>query len=156
MPALVPPEHRADQRLHTARRELPIAPKGEPPVPEVIANDELRTAHWHYVTGSLSEMGLLAVSDEGVLTSYVLARVDLERAQNIVDCWEAGDPIVTIDQDGEEVKASYKEAAVRLRAARQDTVRFAAELGLTPASRSRVIKPRQGPEHAQGDERFGL
>lgn len=153
-PHHLPPELRADQRKHraTSSAAAVFGPKGEPPVPEIIADNELRQAHWRYVCESLESMGILAETDEGIITAYVVARTDMETAVKLQDRFEAGETIEML-KDGDVAFAGLKDLSMKLRSARQDVARFAAMLGLTPTSRSNIPKPPPGPS---GESRYNI
>lgn len=140
-----PPElenMRADNRPSRQREGAAPAPvHGWPPVPECVAREELRQAHWSYVCQSLDGMGILAECDEGIITAYVLARSTLETVTSILDA--------QVSEMGREKAYGADSAAgpvrnhllTEQRAARGDVAKFAAMLGLTPTARSNIRTP---------------
>lgn len=130
----------------------PVALHGEPPVPECVAADDLRQAHWLYVCGSLERMGILAESDEGIITAYVLARCTLEVVTKILD--DAVAQVGVVAAYGADNKAGMvrNHLLTEQRNARQDVAKFAAMLGFSPTARASIRVPEK-PE-ATGSDRF--
>lgn len=98
---------------------------------------------WQTVVADLMERGLLAESMTGVLACYVTS------VWTVAECRKA------LGQDGFFVKTKTGEpkphpAAGMLSKHVEIVARLAAELGLTPAARSR--KALQGPETAADDD----
>lgn len=92
-------------------------------------------AEWRRVVPELSRLGMLAKVDRASLAAYCQAVAMLEDAQRALDV----DGLVIDGSHGGKVKnpaaTVVKEAASTIRG-------FAAEFGLTPASRSRLVVPR--------------
>jgi len=99
-------------------------------------------AEWRRVVPELERLGMLAKVDRAALVSYCQAVAMAEEAQQILDV----EGLVVFGAQGGRVKnpaaSIVREAASTIRA-------FAAEFGLTPASRSRLVVPRGDSDEAE-------
>lgn len=97
---------------------------------------------WNVVGADLQARGLLTASMVGVLETYIIAR------------WTVREAAAAIAEHGILVKGSHgapkPNPAAGMLSKGQDTVaRLAAEMGLTPASRSRkALQPHEGGSDA--------
>lgn len=119
----------------TNRGAVPSSPgdgfaAGVPEKPAMVAADEIASAEWDRVAGELAARRILSTADRGILTSYCNAFSRLHKAWALCDAFE----IRTKDGAGTKGNPAVPMAAQ----ASKDLASFASELGLTPASRSRV------------------
>ncbi|MBN2024069.1 MAG: phage terminase small subunit P27 family [Pirellulales bacterium] len=121
----------------TNKREPKI--KAEiPPCPRHL--DAEAKKEWRRVAGILQKHGLLTQVDRAVLVAYCRAWSLFVEADRHVR--ERGMTMVS-PKTGAVYQSPYMN---QLTAAMKDLVRFAAELGMTPSSRSRVKVDVDGPE----------
>lgn len=111
-------------------------PAGEPQprrgVPEPPAElDAVALAEWHRLVSLLDEVGVLTHVDRGILAAYCVAWSDLLRARVILGV----EGLTVVDDRG---TVRLHPAARVQREAVQALRLCGAELGLSPASRSRV------------------
>ena len=102
-------------------------------------------AEWDRVVSDLSARKLLAPATLGTVAAYVIAR------------WQVGECVKAIQRDGAFVKTKQGEprahpALTAMNKANEVVARLAAELGLTPAARSRrgLSGPAEGGEADDG------
>jgi len=119
--------------------ENPASPiAGEPKMPPEF--DERDAAKWHEVVDLLREQGTLGRENGDVIRLYVIAyRESVEARKHLR---EHG-PIVPAPRTGVPMHNPYRTVALSAEAV---LVKLQAELGMTPASRSRVAK---GPGSAK-------
>ncbi len=115
------------------------------PVPAHIPKTAV--AEWNRVTSDLKERGLLVSACLGTVASYVIAT------------WQVAECVKAIEADGAFVKTKLGEpkphpAHGLMNKANELVARLAAELGLTPSSRSR--KGLQGKECKDASAPSGL
>ena len=112
----------------------PEAIPGVPSVPDSIEADSVAVAKWFHICGLLSQMRVITQSDsdliESYCTTYSLYRSSLEHVR------EHGQVIDVLTQHGS--KLGRNPASVELHACMDKMLKLLAEMGLTPASRSKL------------------
>lgn len=105
----------------------PKPPVAEPDPPDFLS--DIAKTMWRHLCPKLAKVGLMTHIDIGVLTAYCSAWSDLVEATGK----QAGKPTAVKTHNGNAVQSPY---VSMIRQARLDLVRFAAELGMTPAARA--------------------
>lgn len=123
------------------------------PQPEEIAPDcpghlnEDARAEWARLSEELSALGLLTRLDRAVMTAYCQAVADYLEAQRHLDA----EPKIYKTETGYPVMTPWK--AVQIQALEQMR-KFGTELGLSPASRSRIAVKTTKSKKLEGAKRF--
>lgn len=130
-------------RKDRAPKREPKAPKGHPTPPSYLGR--VAKAEWRRIIPLLAEMQILSKADRSVIAAYCQAWQRLQEFERAID--EHGPTFVT--EKGyvcqrPEVAMAHKQATL----VRQ----LAAELGLTPAARSRIEVPEKEPPKDQTEE----
>ena len=105
----------------------------EPVMPDGFAG--ARAAKWEAVVAMLRERGTLSHEFGDLIRLYVIAFVEAAEARANVD---ANGPIVAQPRTGAPIHNPYRAVA---REAEATVAKLAGELGLTPASRKRALRP---------------
>jgi P27 family predicted phage terminase small subunit len=130
--------------------EPALKPLDQAPMPpEMLTIEALE--EWHRVTPELVAAGVLTAAERTVLACYCQAFGRWKRAEAALERFAAGDPVDhgLVVTAGNGTSIPNPMLAIANQAAR-DVVRFAADLGLTPSSRGKVIaKPPQKQDPAQ-------
>jgi P27 family predicted phage terminase small subunit len=125
------------QRKNVREPEIVL---GVPPVPDSIDGDEIAVSKWFHVTGLLADMRVMTVSDADLVESYCLIYSRFRKALDSVR--KDGIVIQVLTQAG--VKPTRNPAALEMHACMGEMLRQLAEMGLTPASRSKLhAKPKE-------------
>lgn len=106
--------------------------------------DPAARAEWDQLVAILDEMGILSAALGPALTLYCLAF-----SRHALACKDLATSGLTIETDLGGVKANP--AAAIAKGAEATMARMLAEFGLTPASRSRVAVPTDGPRDELGE-----
>lgn len=95
-------------------------------------------SEWKRIAGELHGMGVLTRIDTKALANYCQAYDDMLTARGLLHHWNMNNPdqINVVKSLSGNIKTHPY--LTQVREARQDMMRFAAEFGLTPSSRSRV------------------
>ena len=112
-------------------------PKLEPRVPSCPRHlDAVAKAEWKRVAGILFKKGVITLVDRGVLTAYCRAWSLAVEADKKIQKFGT---VMVSEKTGAFYQSPYLN---QLTAAQKDLVRYAAELGMTPSSRTRVKTER--------------
>jgi P27 family predicted phage terminase small subunit len=126
----------------------PKPPMRIPEVPEHLCDDAKR--EWYRVCPTLHEIGVLTVADRSVLAAYCTSYALWEKAwraiRKLEDPDKLGSGLITKTTNGNYIQNPLIGTANK---AAGDMVKYASELGMTPAARSRV---KAGPM-GERDER---
>jgi P27 family predicted phage terminase small subunit len=112
----------------------PVPPEGLPDCPEHLS--EAATAEWHRLAGALHGMGVLSVVDRGALAAYCQAWGRWVEAEEKL---KATPPMVRTPNGHVQQSPWMSVANKQL----ELMGRYMAELGLTPAARSRIVAFRE-------------
>lgn len=107
-----------------------IPPRGCPTPPGHLTTEALE--EWHRLAPDLYVAGVLTALDVAALAAYAQAYGLWRQAETAM----AGVELVHVTPRGNQIAHPLLNVARRARA---DMLRFAAELGLTPASRGRIV-----------------
>jgi P27 family predicted phage terminase small subunit len=113
----------------------PVYAAEEPPIPGWLT--EAAKAEWERLMPLLRQQGVLAVTDLGICASYCMALSDLEAATLELSTAKRYYQSGSLTKEHPAVKAA--------RVAQDQIKQLAAELGLTPSSRSKVVPPNPPP-----------
>ena len=118
-------------RGNPGRRKLPVN-EPKPPItcpdpPDYLV--DVAKVEWHRVCPRLADLGLMSDIDIAVLAAYCGAYGDLVAATEN----QSGKSTVMKTHNGNWVQSPF---VSMIRQSRQDMVRFAAELGMTPSARA--------------------
>jgi P27 family predicted phage terminase small subunit len=117
----------------TARVPSPPAEMGK------IAKNE-----WKRIASELHDMGVLTRIDTKALANYCQAYEDMLTARGLLHGWNLANPDQINVQKSMTGVIKTHPYLVQMREARLDMMKFAAEFGLTPSSRSRVSAKVKG------------
>lgn len=132
---------RGTLRKHRRRDEVPAQP-GVPRAPEWL--NAAARAEWHRLVPRLLERGLVEVIDLSTLVSYCTAFAELVDAEQRLA--EEGSTVVTA-RGGLMLSPQVRRAQM----ARQQLIRAAAEFGLSPSARTRVVASTPPPATSARD-----
>jgi len=120
-------------RKNPSRRNAaePVVPDGTPPMPEWIAFDELALVCWYNTCETLASMKLLKVTDAMPIAAYCSDYAQWMTLRAMV----AGGQVGEITQSGTATKVEARE----VHKYQERMMKFWAEYGFTPSSRSRLI-----------------
>jgi len=123
-------------KVHPERRNKnePEPIKGCPPIPDSLEGDPVAIAKWNHVTRLLSDMRCLAVSDADLLEAYCITYSHYRKALTHVRTTG----IVLVKKSSDGVSVSRNPFSVELHKYMQQMHKLLAEMGLTPASRSKL------------------
>lgn len=125
----------SDRKSHDQQPETPTA---EPPMPDDIP--EAGQWKWMETVELMRQMGTLSIAYADLLRMYAETwAVYLESAQKVR---KLGTAFVTVDPKTKKVTSKPNPFERVMRQSRQDLIRMEAELGLTPAAKSRLIVPK--------------
>ncbi len=124
------------------------------PAPPEVLDEEART-EWYRLIGGLRRSGVLTESDTATFAAYCMAFSRWVQAERALQRMREADPVM----NGLMLKTSngniVQNPMVGLaNTAMRDMAKFAGELGITPASRSRVTKGK--PTSATGNRFSGF
>lgn len=112
-------------------------------------------AEWNRIALDLHKAGLLTTIDRAILAAYATAWGRLERAERALAADALKDPVTggltVITKSGNVIQHPMLGIARR---AAHDVARFAAELGMTPSSRSRVVAKPPPPDDDEAAKYF--
>lgn len=151
------PTPTAKLKLHNSKRakydrhdDEPKPKLGTPRCPKWL--DKEARAEWRRVAPELTRMGVLAQIERGALTGYCTAWSDFRACREAVE--RDGRTILQVTgvvEDEVVGKIASNPEMKHMKDARLDMLRFAQDLGLTPASRTRVhAKPVEQPKTGVG------
>lgn len=127
-------------------KKEPKPASGVPQCPPHLKGDA--KVEWKRVTKELHTLGILTKVDRATLTAYCMAWGDLVRAEKQIE--EEGEVIVS-DKGG-----MYQNPWVAIKKRSMDqVVKFSAEFGMTPSSRSRLKVELPGEEDEMASLLFG-
>ena len=127
-------------------KKEPKPASGVPQCPQHLKGDA--KVEWKRVTKELRALGILTKVDRATLTAYCMAWGDLVKAEKQIE--EEGEVIVS-DKGG-----MYQNPWVAIKKRSMDqVVKFAAEFGMTPSSRSRLKVELPGEEDEMASLLFG-
>lgn len=127
-----------------------------PGVPSVPSHLGARArAVWRRVVKELDAAGVLAVADRDALAAYCCCVADVEELTRLIDAEGLMVEVPTVDRNGELTGDTVRKPHPALKW-RSDLLlkvkQFAAEFGLTPASRSRVAGQASAPGDQSGNK----
>jgi P27 family predicted phage terminase small subunit len=114
----------------------PTVQRGWPAKPETVETDDIASAQWDELCGTLDDMGILTVSDKSLLAMYCQTYAEYIRLHRHIR--ENG--CVLVNVQGNET-TSPQASQVHKYADR--LIKLMAEMGLTPSSRSRIVAPKK-------------
>jgi len=133
-------------------RDNPNAPEPSKELPELPPEDNSKAAYFfRQILELINEMGYASKSDTNVMQLAAMRMAEVEDLDETIK--EQGKIYVVTNKRGEYVYKARPEVAMRNEAMRH-LQSLLAELGLSPSSRSKVIKPSK-PEGDDGWGAFG-
>ena len=127
-------------------KKEPKPASGVPQCPPHLKGDA--RVEWKRVTKELYALGILTKVDRAVLVAYCMAWGDLVKAENQIE----GEGEVIVSEQG----GLYQNPWVAIKKRSMDqVVKFAAEFGMTPSSRSRLKVELPGEEDEMASLLFG-
>ena len=127
--------------------------RGAPPMPAFIAENDVARGEWERVVPALDKIGVLTCVDGAILEAYCICYAHWRQHEEALRAYNAsndGHVFNTSTQEGREYLQVLPQVSILLKYEAM-MHSLMAELGLSPAMRTRIVGPPPGEEKESND-----